>query len=94
MRGAWWRTFGLIVLANLAAFLPGVLLSPRSTRSPTSSDRAVWSLVGTMATETITAPFVALFSTLLYYDLKARSATRACPEYGALGHRVLAADPW
>ena len=25
-----------------------------------------------MATETITAPFVALFSTLLYYDLRVR----------------------
>jgi hypothetical protein len=25
-----------------------------------------------MATEVITAPFVALFSTLLYYDLRAR----------------------
>ena len=42
-----------------------------------SSDRAVWSLVGTIATETITAPFVALFSTLLYYDLARKRDARA-----------------
>jgi hypothetical protein len=70
--GAWWRTFGLILLANLAAFLPGVLLITPFDELADSSDRALWSLVGTMATETITAPFVALFSTLLYYDLRAR----------------------
>ena len=75
----WWRTFGLILLANLAAFLPGVLLITPFDAIADSNDRAVWSLVGTMATETITAPFVALFSTLLYYDLKARRRDALVP---------------
>ena len=72
VRGSWWRTFGLIVMANLAAILPALLLVAPFDALADSSNRAVWSLVGTMATETITAPFVALFSTLLYYDLRAR----------------------
>ncbi|MBN1530294.1 MAG: hypothetical protein JW895_14635 [Thermoleophilaceae bacterium] len=71
-QGVWWRTFGLILLANLAAFLPGVLLITPFDEIADSSDRAIWSLVGTMTAEMITAPFVALFSTLLYYDLRAR----------------------
>jgi hypothetical protein len=37
-----------------------------------SADREAWSLVGRIITETLTAPFVALFSTFLYYDLRAR----------------------
>jgi uncharacterized membrane protein len=79
VRGMWWRTFGLIVLANLAAFLPGVLLITPFDQLADSSDRAIWSLVGTMAAETITAPFVALFSTLLYYDLRARRREALVP---------------
>ena len=76
VRGSWWRTFGLIVMANLAAILPALLLVAPFDALADSSNRAVWSLVGTMATETITAPFVALFSTLLYYDLHARRGGR------------------
>ena len=44
-----------------------------------STDRAVWSLVGAIATESITAPFLALLSTLLYYDLRARRREAALP---------------
>jgi hypothetical protein len=72
VRGSWWRTFGLIVMANLAAILPGLVLIAPFDALADSSDRALWSLVGTMAAETISAPFVALFATLLYYDLRAR----------------------
>jgi hypothetical protein len=72
VRGLWWRTFGLLVAANLAAVIPGLVLVTPFEAIASSADREVWSLVGTVATETITAPFVALFSTLLYYDLVAR----------------------
>jgi hypothetical protein len=79
VRGMWWRTFGLVLLANLAAFLPGVLLITPFDAIADNTDRAVWSLVGTMASEMITAPFVALFSTLLYYDLRARRRDALVP---------------
>jgi hypothetical protein len=70
--GFWWRTFGIVVVGNLIALLPAVVLSAPLAAAAESSDRALWSLIGTIATETLTAPFLALLSTLLYYDLRAR----------------------
>lgn len=70
--GFWWRTFGLIVLANVAIAIPGFLLLTPFTAIAESTDRAVWSMVGSAVTTSITTPFVALYSTLLYYDLLAR----------------------
>jgi hypothetical protein len=71
-QGFWWRTLGLIVLVNLAAIVPGLLLIAPFGAIAESTDRALWSLIGSMLTETLTAPFVALLSTLLYFDLRAR----------------------
>jgi hypothetical protein len=73
VEGFWWRTFGLVVLANLAIAIPGFLLLTPFTAIADSTDRAVWQLVGSIATNSITTPFVALYSTLLYYDLRART---------------------
>ena len=70
--GFWWRTFGLVVLANIAIAIPGFVLLTPFTAIADSTDRAVWTLAGSAATTSITAPFVALYSTLLYYDLLAR----------------------
>jgi hypothetical protein len=72
--GFWWRTFGLIVLANVAIAVPGFLLLTPFSAIAESTDRAVWSMVGSAVTTSITTPFVALYSTLLYYDLLARRA--------------------
>jgi len=72
--GFWWRTFGLVVLANLAVAIPGFILVTPFTAIAESTDRAVWALVGSAVTTSVTTPFVALFSTLLYYDLRARKA--------------------
>jgi hypothetical protein len=74
VQGFWWRTFGLVIMVNLAAALPGLVLAAPFTAIASSTDRAVWSMVGTICAEAVTAPFVALFSTLLYYDLRARRA--------------------
>jgi hypothetical protein len=72
VQGSWWRTFGLVLLANLAIAIPGFLLLAPFTAIAASSDQAVWSLVGTILTTSVTTPFVAVYSTLLYYDLLAR----------------------
>jgi hypothetical protein len=77
VQGFWWRTFGLVIMVNLAAALPGLVLAAPFTAIASSTDRALWSMVGTISAETVTAPFVALFSTLLYYDLRARRAEAA-----------------
>jgi hypothetical protein len=72
-RGRWWRTFGIWLLANLIALLPALLLAAPFTSAAESSDRALWELIGMILAEIVGAPFLALVSTLLYYDLRARS---------------------
>jgi hypothetical protein len=73
VQGFWWRTFGLVLLANLAIAIPGLVLITPFTAIAESTDRAVWSLVGSAVTTSVTTPFVALYSTLLYYDLRTRT---------------------
>jgi hypothetical protein len=72
VQGNWWRTFGLVVLANVAVAIPGLLLIAPFSAIAESTDRAVWQVIGSAVTTSITTPFVALYSTLLYYDLLAR----------------------
>jgi Uncharacterised protein family (UPF0259) len=76
-RGFWWRTFGLVVMINLAAALPALVITAPFNGIADSSGDAIWALAGTICAESITAPFVALFSTFLYYDLRARRAPAA-----------------
>jgi uncharacterized membrane protein len=71
--GYWWRTFGLVLLANVAIVIPGLILVLPFGAIAESTDRAVWQLVGSTIATSVTTPFVALFSTLLYYDLRARA---------------------
>ena len=72
VQGSWWRTFGLVVLANVAVAIPGFLLLAPFSAIAASTDEAVWALIGTILATSVTTPFVALYSTLLYYDLLAR----------------------
>jgi hypothetical protein len=74
VQGFWWRTLGLVLLANLAVALPGLVLLAPFTALAAGTGDAVWALVGTILTTSVTTPFVALYSTLLYYDLLARRA--------------------
>lgn len=72
VEGFWWRTLGLVLLANLAVAIPGLVLLVPFTAIAASTDQAVWALVGTILTTSVTTPFVSLYSALLYYDLVAR----------------------
>jgi hypothetical protein len=74
VRGFWWRTFGLVVMINLAAALPALVITAPFTGIADNTGDAVWALLGTICAESVATPFVALFSTLLYYDLRARRA--------------------
>jgi uncharacterized membrane protein len=77
VEGFWWRTFGLVLLANIAVAIPGFLILAPFSAIAASTDQAVWALVGTILATSVTTPFVALYSTLLYYDLLARRPTPA-----------------
>lgn len=75
--GFWLRTFGVILLANIVAFLPASLLVLPLQALAESADRQAISLAGMILTEALTAPFVALVSTLLFFDVRTR---RSAPE--------------
>jgi hypothetical protein len=70
--GAWWRTFGMVVLVNVLALLVAVVLGAPFTALADATDRAIWALAGQILAASVTQPFAALFSTLLYYDLRER----------------------
>jgi hypothetical protein len=72
VRGLWWRAFGVVLLANLAAALPALALLSPFTALAKSADRELWRLVGEALATTLTTPFVALVSILLWYDLRSR----------------------
>ena len=77
VQGFWWRTFGLVVLANVAVVIPGVILLEPFRAIAESTDSSAWELVGGIVTTSVTSPFLALFSTFLYYDLLARGSHAA-----------------
>jgi hypothetical protein len=72
VEGFWWRTLGIVALTSLAGTLPSFVLIAPFAAIAKSADRALWSLIGQIAAETVTTPFVALVSTLLYFDLRSR----------------------
>jgi hypothetical protein len=77
VEGFWWRTFALVLLANIAVAVPAFVLLAPFTAIAASSDQAVWALIGTILATSVTTPFVAIYSTLLYYDLLARRTPMA-----------------
>lgn len=70
--GFWLRTFGVVLLANVIALLPSFPIVLPLQALAESADRQAISLAGTVLTGALTAPFVALVSTLLFFDIRAR----------------------
>lgn len=75
VQDAFWRTFAILLLANLATTVPGILILTPLTALAEAADREAVLLVGEIAAESLTTPFIALVSTLLYYDLRVRKAS-------------------
>jgi hypothetical protein len=72
VEGSWWRTLGLIVLVNVLTVLAAFVLGAPFTAAADSADRAIWSLIGQIVASAVAQPFGALYSTLLYFDLRER----------------------
>jgi hypothetical protein len=72
VRGNWWRVFGIVLLTQLLAAIPAILISVPMEAAAKSADREVLGLAGDMLASIATAPFVAIVTTLLFYDLRAR----------------------
>jgi hypothetical protein len=71
----WWSTFGRVLLIGLiGGLLAGVLGLPIGLVAALAESGPL-SLLGTILTDAIALSFVALASTLLYFDLRARKET-------------------
>ena len=70
--GFWWRTFLVLLAAYVLASVVSVAVDVPFNALAESSGRAVWSLAGSIVTQTLTTPFIALVTIFLYYDLRAR----------------------
>ena len=71
VQDAWWRTFASSCWSTSSRRSPACssLPSGRGADAPIASSS---SLAGSIAAEILTMPFVAIVSTLLFYDLRAR----------------------
>jgi len=87
VRGAWWRTFGILLLVNvIAQFLAGILSVPftlltllvtfvtsdGSSANPYEILPLLVTAVGTIVASAITWPFTAVSTALLYVDRRIR----------------------
>lgn len=72
VRGSWWRVLGIAVLTLVTASGAGALIQLPFESIARAGDSAAVSLVGGSVAQTLTAPPVALVTTLLYFDLRAR----------------------
>lgn len=71
-QGRWWRTFAIVALGWVLAQIPSVVLGLPLATLAHHTGREVYALAGESLTQIVASPFVALLSTLLYYDLRAR----------------------
>lgn len=70
--GSWWRTLGIWLLITILAAVPVALARGAFVFAPV----LVSSIVGSLL-EALVLPFVAIGTTLLYFDLKTRKETEA-----------------
>jgi hypothetical protein len=72
--GRWFRSAGVIVLANLVALLPTAALALPFQALALSTDRELPFLAGQTLAQAIGVPIVAVIATVLFFDLRARRA--------------------
>ena len=81
VKGSWWRVFAIGLVASLIAAAAVSALAIPAALLAEAADRAVIALLISLLTDSLTAPFVAIVGTLLYFDLRARRA--GVPDPGA-----------
>lgn len=70
--GNWWRVFGILIVTQLLAAIPAILIGLPFSAAAEAADRDVIALVGEIAAGVLTTLLVAIVTTLLYYDLRER----------------------
>ncbi|MGN6522256.1 MAG: hypothetical protein ACTHMZ_03445 [Actinomycetes bacterium] len=102
VRGAWWRTFGAVLLAAfLAGLVASLVAAPFGTvAAAREAGRSLFApALGQVLADTVTGPFVAAFVVLLYLDRRMRreglaaQLQQALREPPAAGADAPPADP-
>jgi hypothetical protein len=75
--GAWWRVFGLLLLAILVVTVATATIGLPFELGAESADSGALRTAGLVVVRTLTAPFFTLMATLLYFDLRARRGAAA-----------------
>jgi hypothetical protein len=73
VEGNWWRTIGIVLLVNVVALLPGFLIQAPFAALAKSADSQAVALGGQVLIQILTAPFVAIAATLMFFDLRSRA---------------------
>ena len=73
VRGQWWRVFGIGVLFTVAVGGLSGVISAGGQAIADATDRQVFDLLGTMVADVLTVGFIAVASTLVFFDLRVRS---------------------
>lgn len=73
VRGQWWRVFGIGVLFSVAVGVVSGVLGAGFDAIAKAADLQLFVLLGTMLTDTFLIGFIAVASTLLFFDLRVRS---------------------
>jgi hypothetical protein len=74
VKGYWWRTLGIVLVIVIISLGPSVIAGPATLLPPLPSATILGLVIA------LTIPFLVTAQTLLYYDLKARSAPHAATD--------------
>ena len=72
VRGNWWRVLGIAIVFNLIVALLTVPIAAGVQAAAEAADAQAVMLAGTILTQILTLSFLALATTLLYFDLRVR----------------------
>ena len=73
-QGSWWRVFAIVLLANFLLAAVSLLLLAPVEAAAKAADRQLAVLAGTIVLDVVTVTYLAVLSTLLFHDLRARKA--------------------
>ena len=77
VRGSWWRVFGIAVTVTLISLVASAPAAWAGTLIGDATDSMAVVLAGTVVSDAVLYSFTALASTLLFFDLRARTPTAA-----------------
>jgi len=72
VKGNWWRVFGCVIVFNILAFIPALILGGLVALAASAANSGVLLVLSTAVVDAVVLSFLALSGTILYFDLRAR----------------------